>query len=259
MLRCNRGFFRIKAPVFSDSFVLLQTLFILIMVAVVAATFTILHKVNVLVVDANLVGQSASIFDYFGNLSGFLFGFFIFDQLAAYTNLKNNYLGGYWGAFSETLFLTSVWFPADDRATKEFKTTIVRWGLAAYTLMCGSADPDTSEADCTAHCVNRGLLTTEEAELVTQMGGGATVPLLWMFDVFETNLAGKPGDAFKVYKIEDKILGMRVGISSVLTQVSSFGLTPLPLIHMMSALVKIVSISYGLLLSLLTFFLASTF
>jgi hypothetical protein len=220
---------------------MLQTVFILAMVAVVAVTFTMLHKTNVLVLDSNLVDQSASIFDYFGNLSGFLFGFFVFDQLAAYTNLKNNYLGGYWGSFSETLFLTSVWFPGEDKATKEFKTTIVRWGLAAYALMCGSADPDTSEAECTAHCVNRGLLTAEEAELVTRMGGAATVPLLWMFDVFETNLAGKPGDAFKVNKLEDKVLGMRAGISNVLTQVSSFGLTPLPLIHMMSALVKIVS------------------
>lgn len=232
------GFFRIKAPVFADPFVKVQTLFVLLMVFVIATFFTITHKTNVMHVDATLVGQSSNIFGYFGGLSGFLFGFFIFDNLGTFLTVKNSYLGGFWGGFQELMALTGVWFPETDAKTTEFKKTIIRWGLATFALMCGAADPDCSEEESTGNAVRRGLLTTEEAELVTKMGGNAVVPLLWMFDVYEKNLAPKPGAAFKVNKIEDKILAMRGGVGGVLTAISSFGLTPLPLVHLMSALVK---------------------
>ena len=172
--------------------------------------------------------------------SGFLFGFFIFDNLGTFLTVKNSYLGGFWGGFQELMALTGVWFPETDAKTTEFKKTIIRWGLATFALMCGAADPDCSEEESTGNAVRRGLLTTEEAELVTKMGGNAVVPLLWMFDVYEKNLAPKPGAAFKVNKIEDKILAMRGGVGGVLTAISSFGLTPLPLVHLMSALVKMV-------------------
>ena len=234
------GFFRVKAPVFSDSFVKTQTVFILLMVGMIATFFVITHNAGVMHVDANLVGQSANIFGYFGGLSGFLFGFFIFDNLGTFNTVKNSYLGGFWGGFSELMILTSVWFPGTDAKTQQFKLTVVRWSLATLALMCGSADPDCSEEASTESAVRRGLLTPEEAAQVTQMGGNAVVPLLWMFDVYETNLAGKRGQDFKVNKVEDKILAMRGGVGGVLTAVSSFGLTPLPLVHLMSALVKMV-------------------
>jgi hypothetical protein len=173
-------------------------------------------------------------------LSGFLFGFFIFDNLGTFTTVKNNYLGGFWGAFQELMILTSVYFPETDSKTKNFKDTIVRWGLATLALMCGAADPDCSEEEYVESCVARGLLTQEEAGMVSKMGSNAVVPLLWMFEAFEVNLQGKRAADFKSHTIESKILGMRSGVGGVLTAVSSFGLTPLPLVHLMSALVKIV-------------------
>lgn len=233
------GFFKIKAPVFSEPFVLQQTIFVLVMTVLIAATFMILDQTNTVVMDSNLVGQSAGIFGYFGGMSGFLFGFFIFDQLATYVCVKGTYLGNFWGAFSELIFLTSVWFPGADKKTQEFKTTVVRWGMASFSLMCMSADSDTfSPEERVAACVRRSLLTAEEAAGVSAAGGNATIPLVWMFEVFEVNLKGQPGADVKITKIEDKILGMRANISNVLSAVSSFGLTPLPLIHLMSALVK---------------------
>jgi hypothetical protein len=59
--------------------------------------------------------------------------------------------------------------------------------------------------------------------------------------VLEAQLSTKKGVDFKVSKAEDKVLMMRNGVGCTLTAVSSFGLTPLPLVHLMSALVKIVS------------------
>lgn len=189
------------------------------------------------------VSQSSAIFGYFGGLSGFLFGFFIFDNLGTFTTVKNSYLGGFWGSFQELMILTSVWFPETDDKTKKFKDTIVRWGLATFAMMCGSADPDCSEEECVESCVARGLLTQEEASMVSKMGSNSVIPLLWMFEAYETNLTEKRGNDFKTHTIETKILGMRSGVGGVLTAVSSFGLTPLPLVHLMSALVKMVCTS----------------
>jgi len=104
--------------------------------------------------------------------------------------------------------------------------------------MCGSADPDCTEEECVNSCVARSLLTQDEADMVTKMGSNAVVPLLWMFDAYEVNLESKRGTDFKSHSIESKILAMRSGVGGVLTAVSSFGLTPLPLVHLMSALVK---------------------
>mmetsp|Transcript_66248 Transcript_66248/g.149552 ORF Transcript_66248/g.149552 Transcript_66248/m.149552 type:complete len:390 (-) Transcript_66248:264-1433(-) len=233
------GFFRVHAPAFSDKFVMKQTWAVVIMVVAWAFIFMLLHLSHVMHVDSNLVGQSSDIFGYFGSLTGFLFGFFIFDNLATYTTVKNNYLGGFWGAFQTLMALTGAWFPANDPKTKNFKITIVRWGLASFNLMCGEAKDDGKIEEIMANTVAKGLLTPEEADAVTSLSGNPVVPLLWMIEVFQKNLDGHRGADFKVNKAEDNILLMRAGVGNTLTAVSSFGLTPLPLVHLMSALVKI--------------------
>jgi len=233
------GFFKVRAPVFSDRFVLVQTYAVVGMAVVWALFFLLLHLANLMHTDSSLVAQSSDIFAYFGGLSGFLFGFFIFDNLTTYTTIKNNYLGGFWGAFQSLMALTGAWFPADDSLTKNFKVTIVRWGLASFSLMCGAANDDETTDEAIAKAVARNLLTSQEAKAVSSLSGNPTIPLMWMIGVFETNLANHRGADFKLNKAEDNILLMRNGIANTLTAVSSFGLTPLPLVHLMSALVKI--------------------
>jgi hypothetical protein len=140
--------------------------------------------------------------------------------------------------------MTGVWFPETDAPTTEFKTTIVRWNMASYALMCYTADPDCSTDQGVANCATRGLLTPEEAALVTSLGGNAVLPLQWTLGVFAQNLEGKRGRDFKMDKIESKVLQIRGSIGNALTAVSSFGLTPLPLVHLMSALVKMVRVRF---------------
>jgi hypothetical protein len=240
------GFFRIKAPVFSDSFVKMQTLFVVLMVFLTASSMIALHKSGIMLIGGALVGISASIFDYYGGLSGFLFGFFVFDNLGTFVNLKNNQLGGFWGAFQDVMTLLGAWFPETDDKTKLLKFTIVRWGLAALALMAGTAGGDMSEAENIADAQRRKLLTAEEAAQVTTLGGMPIAPLVWMFNVLESNLKDKRGGDIKINKIEDKIINMRGGIGGVLVSTSSFGLTPFPLVHMMSALVKIQLLFLGI-------------
>lgn len=234
------GFFKVRAPVFSHPFVRIQALVVFLLTVFVAGTLITTHNTGFMLIDSNLVGQSAAIFDYFSGLSSFLFGFFVFDQLGNFLTIKGSYLGGFWGGFADVSNLMAVWFPETDEKTAEFKDTIIRYGLASYALMCGSASGELpSEQANVDEAVARQLLTPQEGELVAQMGYNAAVPLLWMLPLFSSNLAGHRGEGFKLGKIEDKIINMRSGVGGVLTAISSFGLTPLPLVHLMSALVKV--------------------
>jgi len=166
--------------------------------------------------------------------------------LGTYSTIKGAYLGGFWGYACELMAMTGVWFPETDAATTEFKTTVVRWNLASYALMCYTADPECTPDQGIANCAARGLLTAEEAALVASLGGNAVLPLQWVFGVFAQNLEGRRGRDFKMDKVESKVLQIRGSIGSALAAVSSFGLTPLPLVHLMSALVKMQLFLLGL-------------
>jgi hypothetical protein len=133
-----------------------------------------------MLIDSNLVGQSAGIFDYFGGLSSFLFGFFIFDKLGGYLTVKNSYLGGFWGGFQDLMTLVGVWFPETDEKTSLMKKTLVRWGLASLALMCYTAGGLLDEAEIIRLVVKRELLSEEEVALVQELGMNPVVPLLWM-------------------------------------------------------------------------------
>jgi hypothetical protein len=54
------GFFRVKAPVFADSFVRTQCLFVLLLVGLFAAFFIATHSTGVMYVDSNLVSKKYS-------------------------------------------------------------------------------------------------------------------------------------------------------------------------------------------------------
>ena len=237
-LALTTRFYKVQAPVFSDPFVKQQTMLVVGMTLLVAAIFFVLDKTQVLPLDDAILAQTSSVFVYFSGLGSLLFGYFVFTQLSAFTTVKMTYLDGYLTTFSDLVVLSSVWCPGKDQASVDFKHTIIRWGLAAFALMCGTASPDGSAADATAQCVSRGLLSEHEAELMSNQGHDATTPLLWMQAALEKKLIGMSGEGFKRYKATEKMLIMRGHLTSVLTAVSPFGNQPLPLVHLMSALVK---------------------
>jgi hypothetical protein len=244
------GFFRVKAPVFSHPFVTLQALYVIVVVFCVATVFTVFHKTNIMPVDGNIVAQSSAIFTYFGALSSFLFGFYVFDTLTSYNSVKNTAVGGFWGNFSVLMVHTSTWFPGTDEKTKLFKETILRWGMASFSLTCGMGDPECSDEESVASCEARGLLTQDEAEIVRKHGSRAVTPLVWMLDSYEVNMSATAGGGghpdFKVNKAENCILAMRAGVTGVSSATTSWGQTPLPLVHLMSGLVKLQLILLGI-------------
>jgi len=238
------GFFHVHAPVFEHLFVKSQILALCIFVGVLALFLVIMDGYELMTIDPALVSSSAEVFNYFSGLSAFIFGFFVFAQLGSFLSIKNDMVGGFWGAFQDLSSLTGAWLPGTDTKTKAIKETIVRWGLASFALMCGEANPEVPDAKTNVErAVQRSLLTKQEAAQVLEAGGNPAVPLIWMLDIYETSLHGKPGADFKVNKAEDKILLMRSGVGNTLTAVSSYGLLPLPLVHLMSALVKLVCLS----------------
>lgn len=234
------GYFRVKVPVFRHPFVVRQTILVFGMTWMWCFFFMLMHKSNVMLIDKVLVGQAANIFGYFGGMSGFLFGFFVFSRLGAFISVKNNALGGFWGNFQDLTALVGIWWPQTDSQTQEFKQTIVRWGMAAFNLLCGVADPDVTVEESIDECIQRNLLTSEEAAQVRASPACLpNIPLLWMMGVFEENLKGMRASDWKMDKLENKVLGMRGSVSGTLGAVSNFGQLPLPLVHLMSALIKI--------------------
>jgi len=233
------GFFKMKAPVLLEPYVLKQSKFIFMVTAFIASTFVLGDAFNLLIIDSSLVNQSANIFFYFSGLAGFLFGFFIFNNLAKFNYMKNNCVGAFWGNFLDLCVLTGAWFPSKDKATIEFKQSIVRWGMATFFLMCASADPSKSEEDVVNEALARQLLTKEEADTMTRMGGHPEVPLLWMIDAYEPLVETLPAKGVKPGSVNSKIMAMRQGVGGVLISVSHSGLQPLPLVHLMAMLVKL--------------------
>ena len=110
------GFFRTKVPVFADRFVTVQMVCVVALVCATGVALTITHSTGIMMVDDNLVAQSAAIFSYFGGLAGFLFGFYIFDNLGTYMTIKNVYLGGFWGYSTSSCPCLRVWWRERQRA-----------------------------------------------------------------------------------------------------------------------------------------------
>ena len=232
------GFFKIKAPVFAHPFVAIQTIFVLVMAGSFAFGFFASHKSGFMHLEPALMGQAAGTFGYFSGLSGFLFGFFIFNGLGGYMTVKNNYLGGYLGASTELMILLSTYFPGPEHYG--LKETVVRWTMAAYTLMCGHVG-DGTFPELMALLEKRGLLTTDETRVVEKHGGNVVQILMWIMMSINSQIYkhGLKGADLKCMSIEAKVLAQRSGAGNISTACSTYGQTPLPLVHLMSALVKI--------------------
>jgi hypothetical protein len=277
------GFFKIKAPVFSHPYVVVQTIVVIIITLCVTAGFYTMHESGFMHVDPSIAAKADGIFGYFSGLSGFLFGFFVFNGLGGckcmvpfspsyivptiyfahqhcsyivstiffahqhclYSlplkdlTVKNNYLGGFWGAAQNLFCLVAVFFPETDKKNKLLKLTLLRWTCASFHIMCGSVNELTTMPEVLQKAKDKNLLTDHEAE---QTEGNAVIPLLWMMQVVGDQIYARklPGAELKDSAAGGLILKMRSGIGGVACACSSFGLTPLPLVHLMSALVKMV-------------------
>ena len=91
-----------------------------------------------------------------------------------------------------------------------------------------------------AKAIDKGLLDKNE---IAAARGNAVIPLLWISKAITDRIYAEklPGAEHKETAVRTLLLGMRSGIGGVACACSSFGLTPLPLVHLMSALVKMVS------------------
>ena len=232
------GFFAIKAPVFAHPFVAIQAITTVIIAASFGAGFYSAHKSGFMHIEAGLMGQASNLFSYFTGLSGFLFGFFIFNGLGGYNTIKNNYLGGFWGGAQNLMVLVPTFFPEPEHA--ELRETIIRWTMASFTLMCGLVTDGLSYEKLMDLLEKRNLLTIDETQMMNGYHGNPNVPLMWAMmslkaQIYKYDL---PGPHHKGVALEKTLLAMRGSIGGVLTACSTFGQTPLPLVHLMSALVK---------------------
>jgi hypothetical protein len=236
------GFFRIISPVLQDGFVILQAMCVVILSACICVTLVLLDEHGFIEVDATLINMSAAVFGYFGSLMGFLFGYFVFTSVAQAAACKNNGVGGYMAAFCNLMLLTGAWFPEDDQKTKEFKREILRLALSMFALVCGEG-AEKPKDEVVSEVVARGLLTDSEAKVVRSVTGGhCNVPLIWIHQAYRLMLDKQsPPDpclAARMDRVEICTTAARGGIGTILSLASGWGHPPLPLVHMMSGLVK---------------------
>jgi len=236
------GFFRILSPVLQDGFVIVQAVCVVIMSAVICAILVTLAEHKIIEIDPALVAMSAAVFGYFGSLMGFLFGYFVFTSVAQANSCKNNGVGGYMAAFANLMMLTGAWFPEDDVETKDFKREILRLALSMFALVCGEGH-ETPKEQVIQEVVARGLLTDVEAKVVKEATGGhCNVPLIWIHQAFRKKMDKQvPADpclAARMDRVEMQTCAARGGIGTILSLASGWGHPPLPLVHMMSGLVK---------------------
>jgi len=235
------GFFRIVSPVLKDGFVVMQALAVMGIAVGICSGLVVLDEANVIEVDATLCAMADSVFNYFGALMGFLFGYYVFSAVAQADQCKNFGVGGYMGAGANLMMLTAGWFPESDAQTKEFKREVLRLSLSIFALTCGEG-AEKPKDEVISEVVARGLLTDSEAKAVkAAQGGHCNVPLIWIQEAYRKKFDMQPDDpciVARMAKVETLTIQMRGGIGTILSLVSGWGLQPLPLVHMMSGLVK---------------------
>lgn len=210
------------------------------------------NQVEVIHVDSKLVAVAGNAFSYFGALMGFLFGYFVFDNVSKAKFIKDYGVGGYMGAFTNLMLLTGAWFPETDAETMHFKDEMLRLGCSVMGLFASfgsEKDADSVSQDIT-NLVAREMLTEAEADYIRR-NQFASVPIVWMESAFKYQILKKvksdpmiPADykaneyTRMIGQVDTLLLGMRGGSGTVLAGVTGWGHQPLPLVHLMSGLVK---------------------
>ena len=244
------GVFRVGSPTFFRPFVLMQAMLVVAFAFLTAFICYLMAELGMLTIGdgslTELQAKISEIHNFFGGLTGFLFAYFVFTQLSDYNTIKGVHLGDFTGAAINLVFLTNRWVPGNAVGSKElaFKETVLRWIMAVYALTCyvASDTPKMAPAEALAKVVEKKYLTAKEAAAVAEAGHNVCAPLFWIPPAYESMLAS---DA-RVAKATGYVLSMRRGVGGVLTAVSSYGQFPLPLVHLMSAFVKVALLFQGL-------------
>lgn len=237
------GVFATSSPTFGKPFIMVQAFVVLLLaVATVGGCVALERAEHFKIGDGALAATQSSVttlHGYFGGMLGFIFGYFVFNQLGA-CNATKKCLSNFLGALLHMVILGNNWFKSIEPGSTdvEVKTQVIRWGMISYVMVCdmGAGRSAEQAADL---AMEKGYLTPEEYAVMAELGFRPDMPLLWIIPLMQESIVDVGGLDGRLDKVENLVLAMRGGIGGVLTNVSSFGQPSYPLIVLMSALVKL--------------------
>jgi len=119
----------------------------------------------------------------------FLLGPYVGLAIARWWQMRMDLLGGVWGAISDLNMYATTWFSSGSKADRAARELVLRYGLAAHTLLYKAARRDESLDSL----VDSGLLLKEEAEVLAPLPSKSQMVFAWLFDFWSRALRDDSG------------------------------------------------------------------
>lgn len=156
---------------------LLRDLFLIISCSLLGAMG--LHSCGVKVRPDDLDKISNLVKD-FQSLCTFLLGFFVATCVTRWWAIRNDCIGGLWGAADDLALIIGSHFGSDSEADKQVRNKVLRWSLLSYELVFKQARAQEDMSDL----IQRGILEEHELELLLPECSKPQVVWAWMCSYF---------------------------------------------------------------------------
>lgn len=124
----------------------------------------------------------------FHNLCNFLMGFFVSTCFSRWWAIRNDCIGGLWGACNDLMMLVSATFPTDSQADREIRERVLRWTVLSHELLYMQVREDLSLDDL----VSKGFVKEEERAILERLPSRPQVVWAWMCSFFAHLAYGDP-------------------------------------------------------------------
>lgn len=114
----------------------------------------------------------------------FLMGFFVNVCFSRWWAIRNDGIGGLWGAADDLSMLIGAFFPSRSPADQDIRSRVTRWNVLSHELVYKQARAEDSLQDL----VDCGVLLPEERECLEQLPSKPQVVWAWQVS-FMTHLA----------------------------------------------------------------------
>jgi len=135
----------------------------------------LLHALRADVQHEDVDNVKALITD-FHNLCTFLLGFFVSTCYARWWAIRNEGIGGLWGALDDILLIVGALFPQDTAEDREVRERVLRWGALSHELMYKQIRNDNDFQDL----VENGHLLQEEMAILAPLSSRPQCVWAWM-------------------------------------------------------------------------------
>eukprot|EP00928_Gymnodinium_smaydae_P077792 TRINITY_DN6125_c0_g1_i1.p1 TRINITY_DN6125_c0_g1~~TRINITY_DN6125_c0_g1_i1.p1 ORF type:complete len:419 (-),score=32.62 TRINITY_DN6125_c0_g1_i1:81-1337(-) len=118
----------------------------------------------------------------------FLLGMYTSTSVSRWWALRNDCIGGLWGAVDDLSLQIAAYFPSDSAADKEVRERVLRWGVLSHELVYKQARADMDLTDL----FEAGLITMPEMNLLDGEPSKPQIVWSWMASYFAHLAYGAP-------------------------------------------------------------------